>query len=158
MAFQDFIYLVVGAFVLIMIVLAMDYTFDSVFPLIQNQIPSNQSTALSSAWTKNNDFFNGSFPAIFFLFSFVALVAAAFISSNPVYLIIFIFINLVLLFVYDAMTQFLTQFMTSSLNTGSMNTAQNFVNNDLPKGIIVLNILLAALLYGRRGSRNTQDV
>lgn len=149
MAFSDLLYLVFFMFTLITVVLVGDYIYNAVFPLVSPQIQTNISTSLSDTWTTTTGFYNGSFIAIFLILGIVSLILAAKLASSPVYLLMFLLFNLVILWFYDGLSTYLTLFLASPLNTGSMNTAASFLQNGLPKALIVINIIVAIVLFGK---------
>jgi hypothetical protein len=91
-----------------------------------------------------------SFITIFLVIGFISVILSAYVSSNPLFLVAWIFINLILLFVYDTMFDALSYFIGSTIDDGSMDSAIAFFNGGLPKSIPILNVLVAIALFGKR--------
>lgn len=151
MAFSDILWVVGALFLLIIVGNTLDYAMDAVRPHYNDSIPANTSAKIDSAWTNNQQFFDGSAAALFLIFAVLSIVLTIFLASHPVLLVIWIFVNLVVLFVYDTFDLFLVQFMASSLNTGAMDSAYNFFHGDLPKAVAIINMIAGLILFGKRG-------
>jgi hypothetical protein len=150
MGMSDIIYLVVGAFVLLVVILAMDFSFNQVFDSIDQELPPARAAAYNASWSNNVSIFDNSFSALFVIFGLISLALAIFLPSHPVFLIIWLLLNMVMLWAYDIMDLFLDQILTSDLNTGNMNNAVTFVDNTMPKAALVLNMFVGLVLFGKR--------
>lgn len=150
MAFSDIAYLVILAFAFVVILLTMDYIWTAVIGVIGPDMPGNTSQSMNASWTQNKQFADDSFTAIWFLLAAVSIGLTIFLGSHPIVLVAWIFFNFVILFVVDSLTDFLTAFLASDMNTGSMNDAASFVQTDMPKAIVGVNILLGIIMFGKR--------
>lgn len=150
MALSDLVYLMAGAFILIIVVLSMDYAFTQVMSSIEPDLPAERFASLNESWTNNATMMNDSFSALFVVFGLVSLALAIFLPSHPVFLVVWILLNLVMIWVYDTMELFLQAFLDSDLDTGIMDDATSFVDTTLPKAALVLNMLIGTVLFGKR--------
>jgi hypothetical protein len=151
MAFSDILYLLVLAFGIIVVSLVGVYIYDQIYPkTFQGQINPALETKINNGLDNNIGFFNLSFITIFLVIGFISVILSAYVSSNPLFLVAWIFINLILLFVYDTMFDALSYFIGSTIDDGSMDSAIAFFNGGLPKSIPILNVLVAIALFGKR--------
>jgi hypothetical protein len=152
MAFTDNLYLVIGMALLIVTVLSGDFIIKNVLgnPTVQAKLPAQMNASANAAWTNNQQFADNSFAAIFFIFGAISIGLTIFLQSHPLFMVAWLFFCIILFFTFDILTDALTPFMSSSLNTGAMNNAWAFFHGDMPKGLMVLNVLLGAVLFGKR--------
>lgn len=150
MAFSDLVYIMVGAFLLIITLLTVDFTLKAILPEVQDEVPEQTYDKLNASWTNNANIFNNSYSALFVLFALVSLALAVFLPSHPVFLIVWFLVNLVMIWVYDTMDIFLQGFLNSDLDTGVADSAVSFVDNTLPKAALILNMLIGMVLFGKR--------
>jgi hypothetical protein len=156
MSFLDIVFLVVIAFILIIVVNVSDYIHQQVFVPMNDSsktsTPLNQSQydTIEAQWQQNKNFFDNSFTAIFIVAGIASVLMAAMLAPYPAALAVFLLINLVTLFLYDGLNTYLTAFLTGSLNTGAMSYAVAFWQSGVPKLIIGLNILMAVVLFGKK--------
>jgi len=152
MAFSDVMYLVIFAFLFVIVILTSDYLYNAVMgtEYLENNIPAEINESVEDSWDTNVSFANNSFAGIWFILGIVSIGLTIFLASHPIVLIGWILFNIITLFVFDVLTDFLTQFLLSDLNTGVMNVAIAFIENDLAKAVIVLNVLIGAVLFGKQ--------
>jgi len=149
-AFSDIFFLIIGAFVLIISVLAGMTVYDEVMGTLQPKIPVATYTSINDGVQNNTQFWNSALIVIFILFALVSVIFSAMISSNPIYLIGWLFLNLIMIFVWDGLGVVLDSFISGPLNTGDMGDAVNFFQNDLVKLLPIINVLIAVALFGKR--------
>ena len=149
-AFSDIFFLIIGAFVLIISVLAVMTVYDEVMGTLQPKIPVATYTSINDGVQNNTQFWNSALIVIFILFALVSVIFSAMISSNPIYLIGWLFLNLIMIFVWDGLGVVLDSFISGPLNTGDMGDAVNFFQNDLVKLLPIINVLIAVALFGKR--------
>ena len=150
MAFSDVLYLIIGAFALIVVVLAMDYVQNSVMTSIGPKISPTNVAKIDKAWDQNRDFMNTGFIAMFIILAMIGVILSALVSSHPVFLVAWLLFNLVVLFVWDNLVSAMDAITSSSINTGNMNDAINFFKSDMAKVVVFVNILVALGLFGKR--------
>ncbi len=150
MAFSDSLYIVIFAFVFITVVLASSYIFNTVMGAIGPDLPVETNTSVNAAWSNNVQFADDSFAAIWFILAAISIGLTIFLGSHPVVLAVWLMFNFVCFFVYDVLSDFLTEFLTTDLNTGVMNDAVSFVTGGMAKAIVVINVLIGAVLFGKR--------
>ena len=149
-AFSDIFFLIIGAFVLIISVLVGMTVYDEVMGTLQPKIPVATYTSINDGVQNNTQFWNSALIVIFILFALVSVIFSAMISSNPIYLIGWLFLNLIMIFVWDGLGVVLDSFISGPLNTGDMGDAVNFFQNDLVKLLPIINVLIAVALFGKR--------
>jgi len=149
-AFSDIFFLIIGAFVLIISVLVGMTVYDEVMGTLQPKIPVATYTSINDGVQNNTQFWNSALIVIVILFALVSVIFSAMISSNPVYLIGWLFLNLIMIFVWDGLGVVLDSFISGPLNTGDMGDAVNFFQNDLVKLLPIINVLIAVALFGKR--------
>ena len=149
-AFSDIFFLIIGAFVLIISVLVGMTVYDEVMGTLQPKIPVATYTSINDGVQNNTQFWNSALIVIVILFALVSVIFSAMISSNPVYLIGWLFLNLIMIFVWDGLGVVLDSFISGPLNTGDMSDAVNFFQNDLVKLLPIINVLIAVALFGKR--------
>ena len=150
MSFFDTIYLVAGFAVVIIIALTMSYTMPKVLAPMQDDLPPGVNTTIMDSVNRTTNFLDTSFAALFFIFSAATIGMTIFIQSHPVALAFWLMFNIVTLLVWDVMVDFITIIESTVLNTHSMDTALAFFKGDLPKAIVVVNVLMGAVLFGKR--------
>lgn len=154
MAFLDLIYGLVIITTIIIGVLIADYAYNTIMTPFNNldNDPEivNFNNNMTAKWHQNRDFFNNSFGAIFFIILVIDIVLIIFIRSHPVFLVIWFFMNLILLYVYDSMSVIVDAIEDSVINTGAMNNAISFFNGWIPKSLIIGNMITAMILFGKR--------
>jgi len=149
-AFSDIFFLIIGAFVLIISVLVGMTVYDEVMGTLQPKIPVATYTSINDGVQNNTQFWNSALIVIVILFALVSVIFSAMISSNPVYLIGWLFLNLIMIFIWDGLGVVLDSFISGPLNTGDMSDAVNFFQNDLVKLLPIINVLIAVALFGKR--------
>jgi len=149
-AFSDIFFLIIGAFVLIISVLVGMTVYDEVMGTLQPKIPVATYTSINDGVQNNTQFWNSALIVIFILFALVSVIFSAMISSNPIYLIGWLFLNLIMIFIWDGLGVVLDSFISGPLNTGDMSDAVNFFQNDLVKLLPIINVLIAVALFGKR--------
>jgi len=150
MALSDIVILLVFSFVFVVILLSADYSFTKVFDSIDQDLPTARAEKYNASWNNNVSFFNNSFSALWAIFALISLALALLLPSHPVFLIIWLLLNLVMIWLYDTLEVFLQKFLESDLDTGAMDQATNFVDTTLPKAALVLNMLVGIVLFGKR--------
>lgn len=150
MAFSDSLYIVIFAFVFITVVLSSSFVYNTVMGEISEDIPAEANESISASMSSNMQFADDSFAAIWFIMAAVSIGLTIFLGSHPVVLAVWMLFNIVCFFVYDILDDFLTGFLATSLNTGEMNDAVSFVQGDMPKAIVIINVLIGAVLFGKR--------
>jgi len=150
MSFFDVIYVIAGLAVMIVLVMAYSFVFDAFMPRIQDDLPVGANETLINAMDKTETFADNSFIAMFFIFSAVIIGATVFLVSHPLGLAIWLCMNIITILVWDALDDLITGLEASSLNTGVMSNAIAFFHGDLPKAAVIINVLLGAVLFGRR--------
>jgi len=150
MAFSDSLYIVIFAFVFITVILACSYVYNTVMGEIGPLVPAEANASIGSAWSNNLQFADDSFAAIWFILAAISIGLTIFLGSHPVVLAVWLLFNIVCFFVYDVLTDFLTSFLATDLNTGAMNDAVSFVTGGMGKAIVVINVLIGAVLFGKR--------
>jgi len=124
--------------------------YDEVMGTLQPKIPVATYTSINDGVQNNTQFWNSALIVIFILFALVSVIFSAMISSNPIYLIGWLFLNLIMIFVWDGLGVVLGSFISGPLNTGDMGDAVNFFQNDLVKLLPIINVLIAVALFGKR--------
>ena len=124
--------------------------YDEVMGTLQPKIPVATYTSINDGVQNNTQFWNSALIVIFILFALVSVIFSAMISSNPIYLIGWLFLNLIMIFVWDGLGVVLDSFISGPLNTGDMGDAVNFFQNDLVKLLPIINVLIAVALFGKR--------
>ena len=124
--------------------------YDEVMGTLQPKIPVATYTSINDGVQNNTQFWNSALIVIVILFALVSVIFSAMISSNPVYLIGWLFLNLIMIFVWDGLGVVLDSFISGPLNTGDMGDAVNFFQNDLVKLLPIINVLIAVALFGKR--------
>lgn len=151
MAFSDSLYLVVIFFVLVVTVLTADYVWTAISATpIMDDVPESVDNSTTATWENTTNFMDTSFQALFLIFAVVGIGLTILLASHPFMLVAWMLVNLVILFIYDTLCDFLTVFQTSDLNTGAMDVAIAFIENDMAKTIVLINILIGAVLFGKR--------
>lgn len=148
LGYSDIIFLIVEFFIVLVFALAASTTFDAVYPKIVTT-PSNITNTLNASYNNTMNFYDMGFGALFFLFSIIALALVLLLPSHPVFLLMWLFINIVLFFLYDTLDTVVTGIKGTSLDNGRMNNAMSFFNHDMPKALMIFNALIAIVLYGR---------
>lgn len=141
---------IICAFALPVLVLTIDYTNNAFLDAVGDRMPAQQNASIQAAWQNNVDFWNNSLAAIFFLFAIIAIGLTIFLASHPFLLIAWIFFNLIILWLHDALMEVLSVIIASPLNTGAMDVAIGFIQTDMISGIVIINIILGAVLFGKR--------
>ena len=124
--------------------------YDEVMGTLQPKIPVATYTSINDGVQNNTQFWNSALIVIFILFALVSVIFSAMISSNPIYLIGWLFLNLIMIFIWDGLGVVLDSFISGPLNTGDMSDAVNFFQNDLVKLLPIINVLIAVALFGKR--------
>lgn len=150
MSFFDGIYMLAGFAVLIILALTFNHVFDVFMPKIQDDLPVGANETLTRAMDRTTNFLDTSFIALFFIFSAVVIGLTVFLISHPVGLAIFLMMQIVTIMVWDSLDTLLTGIEASAINGGEMDTALAFFHGDMPKAIVIINILLGAVMFGRR--------
>lgn len=151
MSFVDVLYALIAFFILIVVWNVMDFVWQNTAPAFNSSIDPAIAGNLSAGITKNEQFFDTSFAALFVIVIAVSAVLTVFLASHPVVLMVWLLFNTVLIFVYDSLNDYLTVFLLTDLNTGVMNTAVAFFQSGMPKALIFGNVLMAIVLLGKRG-------
>ena len=151
MSFIDVLYALIVFFVLILVWNVMDFVWQTTAPAFNSSIDPAIAGNLSSGITKNEQFYDASFAALFIIVLAISAVLTVFLASHPVVLMVWLLFNTVMIFVYDALNDYLTAFLLTDLNTGVMNTAVAFFQSGVPKALIIGNVLMAVVLLGKRG-------
>lgn len=158
LAFSDSLFLVIFAVALIVVVVTLNYIMGAVFPTVQDDIPVSMNSSLNNSWDRQVQFANNSFAAIWFMFAVVSIALAFLIKSHPILLFAWLMFNVVLFFVYDSLSDFLTDFLASSLNDeNAMDVAVSFFQSDIPKAIVIINLLLGFVLFGKGALRGVGE-
>lgn len=150
MGFSDALYLVIFAFVFIVVVLSSTFILNTVMAQIGPDIAPEVNSSVMDSWEQNKTFADDSFTAIWFILAAISIGMTIFLGSHPVMLAVWVLFNITAFFVYDMLDDFLTVFLATPLNTGDMNDAAAFVQGDMPKAIVVINVLIGAVLFGKR--------
>lgn len=150
MAFSDIMYLMLMAFALLVTMVACNYMLEAMMGHIEGDIPETTNASVHDSWDQNMEFADNSFAAVWFLLAAISIGLTIMLASHPVVLIAWLLFNVLCLFVWDTMNDFLTPFLASDLNLGGMEDAASFVQTDLPKAIIGVNILVGMVLFGKR--------
>lgn len=148
MSFVDIpLLIVVGAMLIVTLNIA-DFVYNEAMP-DASEIPEPVHTALDRSWTNTKTFYNNSFAAIFIIAGLAAVLLTAYLYSSPVALAVWLLFNMVSLFIYDAVTEYLSSFLASSLNTNAMIDAVAFWNSGVPLLIPGLSLAMAIIMFGR---------
>ena len=149
LAFSDVWFLFVGLIGLFLTVMVGNYAIGVLMPELDDYMTPEMNTSINDSWDNNVAIYNGSFVAIWFIFMVLTIVLTITLQSHPAFLILWLFFNIVFLWVYDAMLQFLIPFLDSEINTGDLDDASSFLLNDIGKFTIFVNIILGAVLFGK---------
>lgn len=152
MAFSDALYLVIFAFVFVVVVLSGSFVYTTVMGAIDQDLPPAANASISASMNSNMEFADNSFSAIWFILAAISIGLTIFLGSHPVVLAVWLMFNIVAFFVFDILSDFLAGFLASDLNTGEMNDAVAFIQGDMPKAIVVVNVLIGAVLFGKRAA------
>ena len=154
MGFDDILYLVVSCVLVIpIIVMAIDLVNSEMNTAVGDSglnINATVNESIQESWTQNKNFWDQSLPAIFFIFAAISVGLTIFLSSHPFLLIAWVFFNMLILWLIDALLEVLAAVVASPLNTGAMATSISFMENDLAKAVIMINIILGIVLFGKR--------
>lgn len=150
MAFSDILYLVVGAIGFLITLAVCMAVFTPFMAAVGPNMPGNTSTQVSGVWTGNISFFDSSFAAIFVIMAVMSIGFTLFLNSHPVFLVIWLFANLLTLFVWDVMMDVLTDVITALGVVASFPNSVAFLQNDMAQAIVVINVLLGVVLFGKK--------
>lgn len=134
---------------LLLSVLVTDFIVQTVMGAMSDKIPASLNTSINNSWDNNVAIYNNSYPVIFFLFGAVIIGLTVFLNSHPIFILAWIFFQMILLWIFDALRQALVPILASPLNTGAMSVAASFVMDDLAPALIILNILLGIVFLGK---------
>lgn len=150
MAESDVLYIMVMAFVLILLLWIFDYTQGAFMDKIGPMLAPTEEAALNDAWDSTTNFYNMSFAAMIVILGFVAIALTILLASHPIFLVVWIFFNMVLFFVWDITVDVLDAIAQTVLNTGVADDAYAFYTGDLPRVFMLINIVLAGVFFGKR--------
>lgn len=148
------IYLVVTCVIVLpIIILAIDTInteMNTAIGASNLSINATVNQSIQESWAQNRNFWDESLPAIFFIFAALSIGLTIFLSSHPFLLIAWVFFQMLILWLHDALLEVLTQVVASPLNTGAMATSISFIENDMAKAVVMINIILGIVLFGKR--------
>jgi hypothetical protein len=150
MSFLDSIYIVASIALIIFITGLLAYVWVTFIGVVGPHLPANVSSTVNSSVMGPFTTVNNFIPALFYILSAIAIGATIYLQSNPVWLAIWLVINIAALVVWDGLDDFLTTYAASAANTGLMTTAISFFHNDIPKATVIINVLMGCVLYGKR--------
>jgi len=151
MSFFDSLYIVAGFAMIILLTLTMSYVMPKVMtPLVNAGLPPSANTTIMTKVTQTTNFLDSSFAALFFIFGATSIGLTIFLQSHPVALAFWLIFCIVTILVWDTMVEFITSVEATSLNDHSMDMAISFFKGDMAKAIVVINVLMGAVLFGKR--------
>ena len=156
MSFFDTLFTVVilGAFIITLMVSIN--IWDTLFPIASQNVPTSISNNLNTGWDRNVDFFDSAYPVIFIIIGIISIMLTIYLYNHPVFLVVWLLINLITLVIYDGVLDAINAIAATSLNTSQLNTALDFFRTQVPRLIIVINIIMAVVMLGKRGLGGNQ--
>lgn len=150
MSFFDVFYLIAFGFILILVVNTCDLAWHMAIPGANSTENAANVAQIDAAWNNNTGFFNHSFAAIFIMIAIIMIVLTAAIYTHPVILAVWLLINILALYQYDAMVDALVGIAATSMWTGVMAEAADFFASKVGMLIPLLNVLMALVMLGKR--------
>lgn len=152
MSFQDIPFIVIYMFAFIILVVTTDYAWNTIYPVVSEDLTPAQNATLSGGWDNNVNFFDNAFTGLFILFLLSSVLLTALLATHPVILFVWLLFNMLVLLLYDSLNQYLTAFATSPLNdAGAMSTAITFFSSGVPKVIVIMTVIMAIVMLGKKG-------
>ena len=147
----DIVFLVIGFCIFLLMAATAQSIWQQMFAsAYQTTNPSMQPTmqTVNNSVNNNFTFFNASYVGLFIVIGLVSVALTIFISSHPVFLFVWLLVNLVSLMIYDSILPMVVSFASSSLNTGALSDAFAFFTSGIAKVIIVINVIMAIVMIG----------
>ena len=151
MSFFDTIYIVAAFAMIIVLGLIMSFVMPKFLEPMAADLPPGANATITAQTDRVVGFLNLSFIALFFIFAGATIGLTIFLASHPVGLALWLIFNITTLVVWDSLSEFITGIAATDLNTGDMDTAISFFQGDMPKAIVVINVLIGAVMFGKRG-------